>query len=367
VVSIEQAEETIRQCLTEAEKMAGFEIASVHASLSGLHVRGLNGHGVVAVSSRNRQITGTDIQRVIEQASAVNLPSDRGIVEVLPQEFVVDEQDGIGDPLGMLGMRLEVSVHIVTSPVTASQNIVTSANRLGIIVEDLTLGSLAAATATLTEEEREYGTAIVDIGGEITSLAVFQRGAVRHTAMFGIGGTHFTNDIAVGLRSPVPEAERIKQTFGCVFSSLLHPNERQEQLEVTASGGRSRMLSRQVLCEMLQPRAEEIFKEIQENLQKAGFEKKLSSGLVLTGGGSLLSGIPELAERMLDLPVRIGVPMGLDGLNEELRRAEWSTAIGLILSSIRPRANHYLRQRETSWRHWLAGIKSFFSSPNSAR
>ncbi len=185
--------------------------------------------------------------------------------------------------------------------------------------------------------------------------------------MFGIGGTHFTNDIAVGLRSPVPEAERIKQTFGCVFSSLLHPNERQEQLEVTASGGRSRMLSRQVLCEMLQPRAEEIFKEIQENLQKAGFEKKLSSGLVLTGGGSLLSGIPELAERMLDLPVRIGVPMGLDGLNEELRRAEWSTAIGLILSSIRPRANHYLRQRETSWRHWLAGIKSFFSSPNSAR
>jgi len=179
VVSIEQAEETIRQCLTEAEKMAGFEIDTIHASLSGLHVRGLNGHGVVTVSQRNRQITAADIQRVIEQASAINLPSDRGIVEVLPQEFVVDEQDGIGDPLGMLGMRLEVTVHIVTSPLTASQNIVTSANRLGIIVEDLTLGSLAAATATLTEEEREYGTAIIDIGGEITSLAVFQHGAVR--------------------------------------------------------------------------------------------------------------------------------------------------------------------------------------------
>jgi cell division protein FtsA len=367
VVSIEQAEETIRQCLTEAEKMAGFEIDTIHASLSGLHVRGLNGHGVVTVSQRNRQITAADIQRVIEQASAINLPSDRGIVEVLPQEFVVDEQDGIGDPLGMLGMRLEVTVHIVTSPLTASQNIVTSANRLGIIVEDLTLGSLAAATATLTEEEREYGTAIIDIGGEITSLAVFQHGAVRHTAMFGVGGTHFTNDIAVGLRSSVPEAERIKQTFGCAFAPLLHPHERQEQLEFSGSGGRLRTLSRQVLCEMLQPRAEEIFKQIQENLQKAGFEKKLSSGLVLTGGGSLLSGIPELAERMLDLPVRIGMPTGLDGLNEELSRPEWSTVIGLVLLSTRPRANQYLRQRETSWRHWLAGIKSFFSLPSSAR
>ncbi|MFQ3639543.1 MAG: cell division protein FtsA, partial [Chloracidobacterium sp.] len=308
-----------------------------------------------------------DVQRVIEQASAISLPSDRGIVEVLPQEFVVDEQDGIGDPLGMLGMRLEVTIHIVTSPVTASQNIVTSANRLGMIVEDLTLGSLAAATATLTDEEREYGTAIVDIGGEITSLAVFQRGAVRHTAMFGIGGTSFTNDIAVGLRSSVPEAERIKQAFGCAFAPLLHPDERQEQLEFAASGGRPRLLSRHVLCDMLQPRAEEIFKQLQENIREAGLERKLSSGLVLTGGGSLLSGIPELAERMLDVPVRIGTPTGLDGLNEELRRAEWATSIGLILSSIRPRANHHLRQRETGWRDWLTGIKNFFSSPNSAR
>ncbi|MFQ3580916.1 MAG: cell division protein FtsA [Chloracidobacterium sp.] len=367
VVNIELVEETIRQALTEAEKMAGIEVSSVHASLSGMHVRGLNGHGVVAVSHRNRQITAADVQRVIEQASAISLPSDRGIVEVLPQEFVVDEQDGIGDPLGMLGMRLEVTIHIVTSPVTASQNIVTSANRLGMIVEDLTLGSLAAATATLTDEEREYGTAIVDIGGEITSLAVFQRGAVRHTAMFGIGGTSFTNDIAVGLRSSVPEAERIKQAFGCAFAPLLHPDERQEQLEFAASGGRPRLLSRHVLCDMLQPRAEEIFKQLQENIREAGLERKLSSGLVLTGGGSLLSGIPELAERMLDVPVRIGTPTGLDGLNEELRRAEWATSIGLILSSIRPRANHHLRQRETGWRDWLTGIKNFFSSPNSAR
>ncbi len=371
VVNIELAEETIRQALMEAEKMAGFEISSVHAGLSGLHVRGLNGRGVVAVSQRNRHITAADIQRVIEQASAISLPSDRGIVEVLPQEFIVDEQDGIGDPLGMLGMRLEVTIHIVTAPVTASQNIVTSVNRLGMLVQDLTLGSLAAAAATLTEEEREYGTALVDIGGEITSLAVFQRGAVQHTAMFGIGGTHFTNDIAVGLRSSIPEAERIKQTFGCAFAPLLRPNERQEQLELVVSGGRTRVLSRQVLCEMLQPRAEEILKKLQENLREAGFERKLSSGLVLTGGGSLLSGIPELAERLLDLPVRIGVPGGLDGLDEDLRRAEWATAIGLILSSIRPRAHHYLRPREMSWRDWLtglrAGIKSLFFSSDSAR
>ncbi|OYT72014.1 MAG: cell division protein FtsA [Chloracidobacterium sp. CP2_5A] len=367
VVNIELVEETIRQALAEAEKMAGFEISSVHASLSGTHIRGLNGHGVVAVAHRNRQITASDVQRVIDQASAVSLPSDRGIVEVLPQEFVVDEQDGIGDPLGMLGMRLEVTIHIVTSPVTASQNIVTSANRLGIIVEDLTLGSLAAAAATLTDEEREYGTALVDIGGEITSLAIFQRGAVRHTATLGIGGIYFTNDIAVGLRSSVPEAERIKQVFGCAFAPLLRPNERLEQLEFAASSGRTRTLSRQVLCEMLQPRAEEIFKQLQESIREAGFERKLSSGLVLTGGGSLLSGIPELAERALDIPARIGTPSGLDGLNEELRRAEWATAIGLILSSIRPRSNHHLRQREASWRDWLTGIKNFFSSPSSAR
>lgn len=371
VVNIELAEETIRHAVTEAEKMAGFAVSSVHAGLSGLHVRGINGRGVVAVSQRNRRITAADIQRVIEQASAVSLPSDRGVVEVLPQEFIVDEQDGIGDPLGMLGMRLEATIHIVTAPITASQNIVTSVNRLGMIVEDLTLGSLAAATATLTEEEREYGTALVDIGGEITSLAVFQRGAVQHTAMFGVGGTHFTNDIAVGLRSPMPEAERIKQAFGCAFAPLLHPNERQEQLELAVSNGRTRTLSRQVLCDMLQPRAEAIFKQLQENLREAGFERKLSSGLVLTGGGSLLSGIPELAERLLDAPVRIGVPGGLDGLDEELRRAEWATAIGLVAASIRPRAHHHLRPRETSWRDWLtglgAGIRSFFFSPNSAR
>lgn len=369
VVNIESAEECIRQAISEAEHMAGIEVEHVHVGLSGAHIKGYNGRGVVANSRRNREITASDIRRVIDQASSVSIPSDREIVEVLPQEFVVDDQDGIGDPLGMLGTRLEVTVHIVTSPITAKQNIVTSVNRSGMIVSDLTLESLAAAEATLTEEEREYGVALVDIGGEITSLAIYHRGAVRHTTVLPLGGNHFTNDIAVGLRAPVPEAERIKRNFGCSFSPLLDLCERETVLEILNVGGRAaRTLSRQLLCDMLQPRAEEIFCQIQEEIHRSGFERQLSSGLVLTGGGSLLAGIPEVAERMLDVPVRLGIPQGFDGMSEELASPEFATVVGLILHGARQRQQisrsvwnqGVLRRRGLRLREWLTEIKNIF-------
>jgi cell division protein FtsA len=362
VVNIEAAEESAKQAVSEAERMAGVEVEAVHASLSGAHVKSYNGRGVVAISHRNREITAQDVRRVVEQASAVSLPSDREIVEVLPQEFVVDEQDGIGDPVGMLGMRLEAAIHIVTSPLTATQNIVTSVNRLGMMVSDLTLESLAAAEAALTEEEREYGAAIIDIGSEITSLAIYQRGAVRHTAVLPVGGAHFTSDIAIGLRSSVPEAERIKRLHGCSFSPLLEHHERETLLEVSSSGGRvARTLSRQLLCDILQPRAEELFFQIQEEIQRSGFERKLSSGVVLTGGGSLLTGIPDLAERALDAPVRTGFPIGVDGLTEELNGPEYVTLIGLVLHGARQRHHGLLRQKPPRWREFFVGIKNIFS------
>ncbi|MBX7222015.1 MAG: cell division protein FtsA [Blastocatellia bacterium] len=369
VVNIEAAEECIRQAISEAEHMAGLEAEQVHVGLSGAHMKGHNGRGVVAIARRNREISVADIRRVIDQASAVSIPSDREIVEVLPQEFVVDDQDGIGDPLGMLGMRLEVAVHIVTSPITAKQNIVTSVNRSGMIVGDLTLESLAAAEATLTEEEREYGVALIDIGGEITSLAIFQRGAVRHTTVIPLGGNHFTNDIAVGLRAPIPEAERIKRNFGCSFGPLLDSCERETMLEVVNVGGRAaRTLSRQLLCDMLQPRAEELFCQIQEEIHRSGYERQLSSGLVLTGGGSLLPGIPEVAERLLDMPIRLGIPHGIDGIVDEIASPEFAVVVGLVLHGARHRSQSTrtgrgtgsLRQRSARLREWFSEFKKIF-------
>lgn len=368
IVNIESAEECIRQALTEAEHMAGVDAHQVHVGLSGAHVRGHNGRGVVAISRKNREITVADIRRVIDQASAINLPSDREIVEVLPQEFIVDDQDGIGDPLGMLGMRLEVIVHIVTSPITAKQNIVTSVNRSGMIVSDLTLESLAAAEATLSEEEREYGVALIDIGGEITSLAIYQRGAVRHTSVIPLGGTHFTNDIAVGLRAPFPEAERIKRHFGCSFGPLLDTCERETVLEVLNVGGRvSKTLSRQLLCDMLQPRAEELFCQIQEEIHHSGYERQLSSGLVLTGGGSLLAGVPEIAERILDVPVRLGSPQGFDGIADDLISPEYATVAGLVLHAARQQVlgrtswtQNGLRRHSARLKNWWLELKNLF-------
>ncbi len=367
VVNPDSAVEAIKRAIEMAEQMAGSTIDQAYVGLGGAHIKSYNSKGVVAVSRKNREITVDDIRRVIDQASAVSVPSDREIVDVVPQEFTVDEQDGIGDPLGMLGMRLEVAVHIVTSPITAKQNIVTSVNRSGIIVLDTVLEPLAAAEAVLTEDEREYGTALIDIGGETTKLAIFQRGAIRHTAVFPLGGNHFTNDIAVGLRTPVPEAERIKRQSGCALSHLLDENQRQSMLEIPSVGGQAaRPLSRYTLCEILQPRAEEIFSQVHEEIQRMGFDGQISSGLVLTGGGCLLSGVPEIAEQILDLPARRGgAPKAIGGLSDEIASPEYATALGLVITGYRMRfggVRSYLRNGHSGLRSRASRLKEWIAS-----
>jgi cell division protein FtsA len=257
------------------------------------------------------------------------------VADVLPQEFIVDDQDGIDDPFAMLGSRLAVSVHIVTSPVAAKQNVITCINRAGFHVADVTIGQLAAGEAILTDEDREYGSAVVNIGGETTSLAIYQRGAVWHTEVFPIGGSHYTNDIAFGLRTPIPEAERIKREHGCAYRPRLADRE-QELIEVPSVGGReARTVTRQLLCDIVEPRAEEMLTHVHEGIRLAGFERQLSSGIILTGGGALLEGLVEVAEQIFDAPVRVGVPEEINGLADDVAQPGFATAVGLVMHGLR--------------------------------
>lgn len=340
VVNIEATVDAIRSAVEETEMMAGLPVDTVYVGLSGAQVRGINSRGVIAISRRNREISDEDIFRVVDQARAISVPTDREIIDVLPQEFTVDGQDGIGNPIGFLGMRLEASVHIVTSPITARQNVVTSINRAGMHVVDTVVNHVAAVEATLSEDEREYGAAVIDIGAEITNLAIVYRDAIRHTAVFPIGGAHFTNDIAVGLRTPVPEAERMKRDEGCAMAALMADNERSRVVEVPSVGGRQpRALSRQILCEILQPRAEEIFSHVQEEIQRAGFERQLLSSVVLVGGGSLMEGTVEMAEQVLDVPARHGMPIFVGGLSGEVDSPALATAVGILVYGFHKQAN----------------------------
>jgi len=283
-------------------------------------------------------------------------------VDRLPQEFIVDDQDGINDPVGMTGARLAVKVHIVTSPVTARQNAINAVNRAGLIVADMILEQLAAAEASLTEDDKEYGAALVDIGAETTGLCVYQRGAVQHTAVFPLGGAHFTNDIAFGLRTPIPEAERIKRSVGCASSASLSDEQRGEMVEVPSVGGRPpRQLSRQILCDILQPRAEEVLMHVSDEIRDSGWNRQLSSGVVLTGGGALLDGMVEIAEQVFDAPVRIGYPEGdrFGGLVEDIQSPAWAAAAGLALVSQRA---HVLEQRAGTTRRAASGRLTHFVS-----
>src|SRR5215470_5622297 len=289
--------------------MSGLPIDQVYVGLAGAQLHGINSRGVIAISRRNREINEEDVYRVIEQARAISVPTDREIIDVLPQEFTVDGQDGIGNPIGFLGMRLEAAVHVMTSPITARQNVITSVNRAGMMVTDTVVNHVAVAESTLTTDEKEFGAAVIDVGADITNLTVVFRDAIRHTAVFPIGGSHFTNDIAVGLRTPVPEAERIKRSEGCVLAALMADHERTQVVEVPSVGGRQpKMLSRQILCKILQPRAEEIFSHALDEIQRAGFDKQILSSVVLIGSGSLMDGVVEMAEQILDIPARHGLP-----------------------------------------------------------
>ncbi len=329
------AVEAIKRAIEAAERMSGMDVQDVYVGLSGAHIKGENSQGMIAIPGRNREVTDDDIARVQETACAISIPSGREMADVLPQEYTVDDQDGIDDPRGMLGARLSVAVHIVTSPVATKQNIVNCVNRANLNVADIYLVQLASAEAVLSDDDKEYGTALINIGGETASLAVYQRGAVWHTAVLPVGGSHFTNDIAFGLRTPVPEAERIKREYGCASRVLLDQLSNgfsPEMIEVPSVGDRApRNVSRGMLCEILEPRAEEMFAHLHDELRRAGYDRQLSSGIVLTGGGAMLPGLVEVAEAVFDAPVRIGMP----NESEEVTQPGFATAVGLVLYGLR--------------------------------
>lgn len=326
VVNIEATVHAISSAVREAEVSAGCEIHSVFASIGGAHLKGVNSHGLVPV--RTREVGRQDIERVLDAARAVPLPMDREILHALPQEFVVDGQDGIREPLGMAGVRLEVRVHVVTTSIAAAQNVIRCCERAGLHVSDLIVAPLAAAEAVLTAEEKELGTALLDIGAGTTSIVVFHQGAVKHTAVLPLGGNHVSSDIAAGLRTPLREAERIKRRFGAALAVAVPP---EEMLEVTTIGGRApRSFARQLLAEIIEPRMEEIFALAQRQLIRSGLDECIECGVVLTGGSVLIDGVVPLAERVLQVPIRIGGPLECEGLDETLPGPLCAGAIGLL-------------------------------------
>jgi cell division protein FtsA len=349
VIDIEKTVTGIKKAVEEAELMAGCEISSVYAGIAGGHIRGFNSHGIVAV--KDREISEQDIERVIDAAKAVAIPVDREVVHILPQEFVIDDQDGIKEPLGMAGVRLEAKVHIVTANVASAQNIVRSAQRCALNVSDIVLEQLASSLAVLAEDEKELGVALVDIGGGTTDIAIFHGGAIQHTSVVAIGGQHMTNDIAVGLRTPQEEAEAVKKRWGCAASKLIKPN---EMIEVPGIGGRrTRELPRQLLGDILEPRVVEIFELVHREIEKMKLTELLASGVVLTGGSTLLPGMAEIAEEVIGLPVRIGVPQHVGGLVDVVRSPVYSTAVGLLL--------YGAQQQQTNREHFRARDENIYA------
>lgn len=328
VVNIDSTIKSIENAISEAELMAGVEVSSVFSGIAGGHIKGINSHGVIAIS-RGREVTRADVERVIDAAKAVSIPLDREIIHVLPQQFIIDGQDGIKEPIGMSGVRLEVEIHIVTGAVTSAQNIIKCVNRAGFEVEDIVLEPLAASYAVLTEDEKDLGVVLVDIGGGTTDIAIFIDGSIWHTGVLSIGGDNVTKDISVGLRTPIVEAEKIKINYGSCMSSLVKNG---ETIVIPSVGEhKERTLPRQVLAEIIEPRMEEIFSLINQEIRMTGYENLVTSGIVLTGGASLLEGTVELAERVFDLPVRIGTPAGVSGLVDVINSPLYSTGVGLVI------------------------------------
>lgn len=345
VINIEHTVNSIKEAIEEAETMAGCEIRSVYAGIAGGHIKGFNSHGVIAL--KDREVTKKDIDRVIEAASAVAIPMDREVIHTLVQEYIVDEQDGILDPLGMSGVRMEAKVHIVTGAVTSAQNIIKCANRAGLDVWDIILESIASSEAVLTKEERNLGVALIDFGGGTTDMAVFSKGSIKHTSVLALGGDNMTYDIAVGLRTARLEAEKIKIKYGCALSSLIGKD---ETIEVPSVGGRrTRVLSRHILGEILEPRVEEIFSLIYRELVRSGYEDMISSGLVVTGGSAELAGVAEVVEQIFNSPARLGYPQGIGGLVEVVNKPMYATAVGLVLYGAKEgRKSRKFRIRDTN-------------------
>jgi cell division protein FtsA len=326
VINIENTVDSIKEAIEEAETMAGCEISSVYGGIAGGHIKGFNSHGVIAL--KKREVGKLDIERVIDAARALAIPMDREVIHTLPQEFIVDDQAGISDPTGMSGVRLEVKIHIVTGSVTSAQNIIKCANRAGLDVYDIVLESLASSEAVLTDEERNLGVALIDFGGGTTDLAIFSQGSIKHTFVLTLGGDNLTNDIAIGIRTPFKEAEKIKIRYGCGLTSLIGED---ETIEVPSLGDRKpRTISRRLLGEILEPRVEELFSLIYQEMVRSGYDNLVSSGVVVTGGSAILPGVPEVVEQVFNMPARIGYPAGIGGLKEIVNSPMYATAVGLV-------------------------------------
>jgi len=326
VVNIDSTVDTIKRAVEEAELMAGTEIHSVYAGIAGGHIKSLNSRGVVAV--KDREVSRGDVARVIDAARAISIPLDREVLHVFPQEYIVDDQDGIKDPIGMSGVRLEAEVHIVTGAVASVHNIIKSCNRAGLEVKDIVLEPFASSLSVLTPEEQELGVALVDLGGGTSDLVIFLDGSIWHTSVLALGGNNISNDISVGIRTPISEAERIKIKYGCAKTALVRDD---ETIEVPSVGGREpRILSRQILSEIIEPRVEELFSLIKREIVKTGYEDIIASGLVVTGGTALMDGVVEVAEEVMQLPARLGKPRDIGGLVDVVSSPMYATAIGLV-------------------------------------
>ena len=342
VVDIDATVDSVRRAVEDAELMAGVEIRQAFVGIAGGHIKGINSRGVIAITGKNREVTRQDVERVIDAAKAVALPVDREVIHILPQEFIIDDQGGIKEPVGMCGTRLEAEVHIVTGAVASAQNIIKCVNKAGLEVQDIVLQQLASSEACLTPEEKELGCVLIDIGGGTTDIAVFVDGSIYHTAVLAVGGDMLTNDIAIGLRTPRPEAESIKRKYGCAMPAMVKP---EEKVEVPSVGGRRpRTLTRQTLCEIVQPRLEELLSLVDREVRRAGYHGRVNGGVVVTGGSSIMEGVPELAEQVFDMPVRRGVPRGVGGLTDVISNPMFATGVGLGIYGAAHRTRRKFKQ-----------------------
>lgn len=354
VVNLESTVNSIQRAIEEAELMAGCQIKSVFAGIAGSHIKSLNSHGIVAI--RDKEVTQYDIDRVIDSARAVAIPADQKILHILPQEFLIDQQEGIKEAIGMSGIRLEAKVHMVTSSVSAQQNIIKCIRRCGLEVDDIVLEQLASCNAVLTEDEKELGVCLIDIGGGTTDIAVFVDGAIKHTAVIPIAGDQVTNDIAVALRTPTVNAEEIKRKYACALTQLANV---EGTIDVPSIGDRApRKISMQNLAEIIEPRYEELLMLVQSELRRSGYEELIAAGIVLTGGSSKVTGLIELAEEIFHMPVRMGIPQNVMGLPEVVRNPIYSTGIGLLIYGKEHQS--YGRHIENEGTSWWAKIKNWF-------
>ncbi|HXT85686.1 MAG TPA: cell division protein FtsA [Verrucomicrobiae bacterium] len=345
IVNLELAVSSIRRAIEEAENIVGVPVESALIGIAGGHVRGVNSRGGIALGQRPRDIQRDDVRRCVEAAKNVTLPPDREVLHVLPQEFFVDGQDNIRDAIGMVGQKLEANVHIVTASATAAQNVVTAVNKAGVVVEDTVLEPLASAEACLTQDERELGCCLLDVGGGTTEIIVFTGGVVRHSSAVPIGGDHFTNDLAVGLRTPIPEAEAVKREHACAWRELMGAD---TPIEIASVGDRPpRAIFTRNLCEIVEPRARELLSLVRDELRRAGLDSQIPAGIVMTGGAAQLRGFPELTEKIFSMPVRLATPRGLLEITEGVSQPEYSAAVGLVLYGAR--ARRHATQRSGGW------------------